>query len=916
MTLAVGKRLGPYEILAPLGAGGMGEVWRARDTRLGREVAIKVLPPHLAEDAEALRRFEREARTVAALSDPNILALHDFGSDEGPPGSPKVVYAVTELLYGVTLRERLRSGALPWRRAVDWAAQTARGLAAAHDKGIVHRDVKPENLFLVRDGRVKVLDFGLARSNAGGSADSGALALEHGKTHAHTQPGRVLGTVGYMSPEQLCGEPVDARSDVFALGCVLFEMLTGATPFQRDNVVEAMSAVLRDEPAPLVGVPDGTGQPVSPALSRLVMRCLERRPEERFQSARDLAFALEVLSGETGSRSEAALPAMERRPWRRWLWPAIAAGCLAAGLLAGWWLARAPPAMPSRLHALTYSGSDAWPAASPDGRLLAFASERDGRSRIWLRQTTTGDEVALTEGPDTLPRFSPDGASVLFVRRRAGGGSDLWRVATLGGEPRRVVNDAVAGDWSPDGSALALVRGEPGSGWSVVTVRPDGGGAETVVLTDPLKLDSPRWSPDGQRLALLRSSTIRGADAVLLVDPRSRKVEEVRVPGIVWSLAWTGDGELLYALAEGAGARLPSSQLVLRKVRNGGAERTLMWVPYTVPSLEVLGAGRVVLTTLNRRQNLRESPLAGGNAVQRWLSRGTSVDRQPVYSPDGEWVAFASTRGGNLDLWAVSTRSGAVRRLTDDPGEDWDPAFTPDGRLLWSSNRGGHFEVWSAEPDGNAPRQLSRDGFDAENPTATADGWVVYASSHPRQQGLWKMRADGSGASRLVASAEAAHPEASPDGRFVLYHARAGDAEEVRVVRLADGSPVVRAATIALGDPRARRVTDELDIALGRARWRPDGRAILYVGLDEQGRVAIFERPFAPDAAASAHSALEATPQTQPRLLVPSEDEGAVESFGVAKDGARITVSFREQATNLTLAEGVPDVAPPRRGTG
>ena len=355
---------------------------------------------------------------------------------------------------------------------------------------------------------------------------------------------------------------------------------------------------------------------------------------------------------------------------------------------------------------------------------------------------------------------------------------------------------------------------------------------------------------------------------------------------------------------------------MLRKVRNGGAERTLMWVPYTVPSLEVLGAGRVVLTTLNRRQNLRESPLAGGNAVQRWLSRGTSVDRQPVYSPDGEWVAFASTRGGNLDLWAVSTRSGAVRRLTDDPGEDWDPAFTPDGRLLWSSNRGGHFEVWSAEPDGNAPRQLSRDGFDAENPTATADGWVVYASSHPRQQGLWKMRADGSGASRLVASAEAAHPEASPDGRFVLYHARAGDAEEVRVVRLADGSPVVRAATIALGDPRARRVTDELDIALGRARWRPDGRAILYVGLDEQGRVAIFERPFAPDAAASAHGALEATPQTQPRLLVPSEDEVAVESFGVAKDGTRITVSFREQATNLTLAEGVPDVAPPRRGTG
>ncbi|HXT19549.1 MAG TPA: protein kinase, partial [Thermoanaerobaculia bacterium] len=886
MSIAAGKRLGPYEILAPLGAGGMGEVWRARDTRLGREVAIKVLPAHLAVDREALLRFEREARTVAALSDPNILALHDFASEEG------TVYAVTELLYGTTLRQRLQGGALPWRRAVDWAAQTARGLAAAHEKGIVHRDVKPENLFLVRDGRVKVLDFGLARS--GGKGDSsGSGSLEHGQTAAHTQPGRVMGTVGYMSPEQLCGEPVDARSDVFALGCVLFEMLTGTTPFRRDTVIEAIGAVLREEPAQLAGVPDGAGQPVSPALARLVLRCLERRPEERFQSARDLAFALEVLGGEgSGSRSEARLPRVKRPVRTRLLWPAVAAACLLAGLLLGWWLARAPPAMPTRLHALTYSGSDAWPAASPDGRLLAFASERDGRSRIWLQQTTTGDEVALTEGPDTLPRFSPDGASVLFVRRRSGGGSDLWRVATLGGEPRRLVSDAVAGDWSPDGGLLALVRGGAGRGWSVVTVRPDGGGAETVVLADPLRLDSPRWAPDGKKLAVLRSSTIRGPDAVLLVDPRaggrSGGREEVRIPGVVWSVAWTPRGELLYALAEGAGARLPSSQLVLR---NGGAERTLMWVPYTVPSLEVLGAGKVVLTTLNRRQNLREISLAGAGAP-KWLSRGTSVDRQPVYSPDGEWVAFASTRGGNLDLWAVSTRSGAVRRLTDDRGEDWDPAFTPDGRrLLWSSNRGGHFEVWTAEPDGNAPRQLSRDGFDAENPTATADGWVVYASSHPDQQGIWKVRFDGTGAARLVPSAAAAHPEASPDGRFVLYHARAGDAEEIHVVRLADGAHFVRAATIALGDPRARRVTDELDIALGRARWRPDGRAILYVGLDEQGRVGIFERPFAVDAASSAGGALEAPP----RLLVASLDEGAVESFGVSKDGARITVSFREQ---------------------
>jgi Tol biopolymer transport system component len=681
---------------------------------------------------------------------------------------------------------------------------------------------------------------------------------------------------------------------------VLFELLTGEAPFRRATIGDSLSAVLRDDPPALAGTNDRTGQPIPLSLARLVLRCLERRVEERFQSARDLAFALEAVAAD-GSGSRTGAGAVVATPLRESAWVRgvlIAGIALVAGLGLGWWAWRGPAPEPSRLHALTYSGSDAWPAASPDGKLIAFASERDGRSRIWLRQTGTGDEVALTAGPDSFPRFSPDGASIVFVRRRADGGSDLWRVPTLGGEPRRVASDVTSADWSPDGASLALLRGGAGAGWSLSTLAVDRNGEEQRLLEDRLQLDAPRWSPDGRHIALLRSGSIRGPDAIVLVDPATRKRENVDVSGIVWAMTWTPAGELLYALAEGAGARLPSSELLTRAV-GSTRTRTSMWVPFTVQSLEVLGAGTVVLTALNRRQNLEErGATIVTTAEPHWLSRGTSVDRQPVYSPGGEWVAFASTRGGNLDLWEVSTRSGAVRRLTDDPREDWDPAFTPDGRhLIWSSNRSGHFEVWMAEADGNAPRQLTHDGVDAENPSPSRNGWLVYVSGKPDGQGIWKMRLDGTGAARLVAGADAAHPELSPDGDFVLFHARAGENEEVRVVRLDDGKPAAPPIVVALNHPQAARVLDELNISVGRARWRPDGRAILFVGFDPSGRLSILEQPFALDAVEGA--AL---------TVVPSEGDAAVESFGLSSDGERITVSFREQASNLMIADGVPGI--------
>src|SRR5450830_208997 len=303
MSISAGSRLGPYEILAPLGSGGMGEVYRARDTKLGRDVAVKVLPADLADDPEALSRLEREARAVAQLSHPNILAIHDFGRQG------ETAYAVMELLEGETLRAHLEQGALPARKAVDLAVQMAEGLAAAHEKGIVHRDLKPENVFVTGEGRVKLLDFGLAKQTSpGGGVDSRLQTVER-----HTQPGTVMGTVGYMSPEQVRGEAVDNRSDIFSFGAVLYEMLAGRQAFGRDTAAESMTAILKEDPPEIAA----TGSGPSPALQRIVQHCLEKKPGERFQSARDIAFNLQALSGSAVTTGPSV--AVSRGALRLWL---------------------------------------------------------------------------------------------------------------------------------------------------------------------------------------------------------------------------------------------------------------------------------------------------------------------------------------------------------------------------------------------------------------------------------------------------------------------------------------------------------------------------------------------------------------------------------------------------------------------
>src|ERR1700678_2988292 len=342
MALTSGTKIGPYEIVSSLGAGGMGEVYRATDIRLGRDVAIKVLPEAMARDVKRLRRFETEARAVAALNHPNILSIHDIGTQDGVP------YLVSECLEGQSLRQELSGGALPLRRAIEYGTEIAQGLAAAHDKGIIHRDLKPENIFVTRDGRVKILDFGLAKLARPEAAPEDGATLEAVPTSA----GVVLGTVGYMSPEQVKGEPADARSDIFALGTILYEMFSGQRAFRRDTSAETMTAILKEDPPELAT----SGKPISPPLERIVRRGLEKKPQQRFQSARDLAFNLEGISGNTSTSLAQVLPASAGKQPRKWLVP-LAAGLLLliVGAAGGWLFFRGSGSTsPPSYHQLTF----------------------------------------------------------------------------------------------------------------------------------------------------------------------------------------------------------------------------------------------------------------------------------------------------------------------------------------------------------------------------------------------------------------------------------------------------------------------------------------------------------------------------------------------------------------------------------
>ncbi len=877
----IGRRLGSYEITAKLGEGGMGEVYRATDTRLDRQVAIKVLPAEFTEDKERLARFEREAKLLAQLHHPNIASI--FGLEES--GGTRAL--VMELVEGPTLAERLESGPLSLTESLSFAFQIAQALEEAHDKGIIHRDLKPQNIKASSEGKAKVLDFGLAKAMdplAGTAASAAELARSPTLmqsptlTAVHgTQLGVILGTAAYMAPEQARGGAVDKRADIWAFGVVLYEMLTGRRLFDGETVSDVLAAVLRAEVDFAVLPSDATVE-----LRNLLRRCLERNPKNRLHDIADARIVLDqILSGRIEVAPLAAPPApmAPMAPisplWRRvlpWIGGAVAGTAIAAALLPrGTPPVPGPSAAAARIRTLVSAGVSLDPAVSPDGRTLAFESTRDGVSRIWIKDLTSGSESVLVRRTSFLPEVSPDGTSVLFMAANEGGLDELYRVSLATREERLVARQVGQGTWAPDGRSVLLLRDlheSFSSGGELVAADLESG-REQVLHRDPLKrMLEPRWSPDGKRVAVALSERQVGLnDGIGLLDVASGALDELSVelagqPGSkVRGLRWISPRRLAILLLDNGETVNNAGRVALLDVERSELT-SLLPLANVGWGIGVAGPESLIVGVGSTDQNLHE---VKRDAEGRWgapvnVTEGPFRDRQPVYSPDGRWLLFTSNRSGNLDVWRRDRTTGEIQRLTDHEAEDWDPALSPDGRqLLFSSNRSGRYQIWIAESDGSSPRQVT-DFENAQNPTMSADGaWISFVRQDAGENdGIWKVHPDGSAAT-AVAVGSFLVPDTSPDGRHV---AMSGQVDR-KVARLADG------VLLKTGFGGATRF-----------RWSVEkGRTYLWglVGTETGGE--IHRVPF--DAEREEFGRLE-------RVLVAGEARNA-ETFGVARDGSAVT---------------------------
>jgi len=889
----IGQQLGPYEITARLGVGGMGEVWRATDTKLKREVAIKVLPAEFVADRERLARFEREAQLLAQLNHPNIAQIYGL---EASAGSHALVM---ELVEGPTLAERLEEGALPLDESLSFARQIAEALEEAHEKGIVHRDLKPQNIKASIEGKVKVLDFGLAKAMdptgaASGAGSASQLAASPTLTLGATVQGVILGTAAYMAPEQARGGVADRRADIWAFGVVLYEMLTGASMFASDTVSDTLAAVLRAE-IDLERLPAD----VPPAIRRLLRRCLERKPKDRLHAIADARLVIDDVLAGRADEVVVVAPAVAAQPvvssWRiRLPWlvvGAVVGAVVALGLVAARGRGAASPAAGGSLTSvrpLVSGGEPYGPAISRDGRTLAFTAVRNGENRVWIKDLASGSESVLARNPSGFPSFSPDGTSLLFASAE-GGRRSLYRIALATREERLVARDTGTGSWSPGGESVAFVRtiaedrARSGSRQELIVVEL-GSGAERSVgrfQAEGRYLDSaPRWSPDGRRLAALARSGMSGvADQIAVFDVADGRLEayEPRLEGLdvinLEGVDWASNDRLVLLVGDGPRGTTTSGRLARFDL---GTRRTtsLLPLPALAGDVAYAGKGSVVLTLGSRDTNLfvaqRETKGAWSSLAP--LTEGPYVDRQPAFSPDGSSIVFVSDRSGNYDVWRLTPATGELRRLTDHEAVDWDPAFSPDGtRLAFSSNRSGRFEIWIAEADGSAPRQVT-DFENAQNPTWTGDGdWLVFARSDaPGEEiGLWRIRSDGTEASRISEHGSVA--ETSPDGRYTFTLAEG----HYQIVRLEDGSLI-----------------PTRDLRIGRPRWSVEQGATYLWGLGVEG-----VRRFLFDPASGSVDAGE--------TVVPRPPDAELNTLGVARDGSAVAVSYATYRSQIVRVDGL-----------
>ena len=872
MTLSPGTNIGRYEIRSQLGAGGMGVVYQARDPKINRDVAIKVLPPAFSSDADRLQRFEQEVQATGKLNHPNILAVYDVETHNGAP------YVVYELLEGQTLRERLRGGAVSTRKAVDFASQIANGLSAAHGKGIVHRDLKPDNIFITNDGHVKILDFGLAKLvEPASDADHQTDVLTR---KVNTDPGAVMGTAGYMSPEQVRGRPVDHRTDIFSFGAVFYEMLSGRRAFRGDSAVETLNAILKEDPADL----SGTNPNIAPALERVVSHCLEKSPDRRFQSATDIAFALESLSDVT---SHPSLPPRDGsasgRKWSRerivWM-AACAVLLLALSALAFVHFSRSTAASPLVRLTLAMPENVNYPARvtiSPDGSRVVFvATSPSGKRVLWLRPLDAVDAKPL-EGTDdaVAPFWSPDSRFIAYFSNRK-----LLKIDASGGQPQTLCDagEDRGGTWNRDG--IILFGGLEG----VYRVSAQGG-TPTLATKAGEREEAHRWPyflPDGRHF-------------LFLADAETKEDHHVRLGSLD-----SQETEILF----NAISRLEYAAGYLIYVNQGA----LVAHAFNVSTLKFSGEPTVLATNIlevgqNHEFDFSVSEtgalayqVGSPNSQLTWFDRAgkklSTVGEARSYvgavlSPDGKTVAtsLADADGRVADVWLVDlARDNLITRLTFEPSVEADPAWSPDGKqVVFGSNRsgGGKIDLYLKPAGGASNDQLVFSSDSAKFPTSwSRDGKVIlFENWAPKSKGaIWTLSLVDNKASPLFQTTayDQSQAQISPNGRYVAYTSNESGKWDVFVQPFA-----------ATGEKW--RISSE---GAGLPLWRDDGKELYY--LTFEGKLMAVDITESPKFQASI-----------PRQLLQANIKASNGlCYGATPDGQRFLINTNVQnnsSTSMTI---------------
>jgi eukaryotic-like serine/threonine-protein kinase len=728
MALTAGTKLGPYEIQAPLGAGGMGEVYRARDAKLGREVALKVLPEALARDAERIGRFEREAKVLASLNHPNIAAIYGFEDSSG------VHALVMELVEGSTLAERIARSPIPITEALPVAKQVCEALEYAHEHGIVHRDLKPANIKITADGAVKVLDFGLAKALEVEPA-SADIANSPTITQMATQAGYILGTAAYMSPEQAKGKSVDRRTDIWAFGCVFYEMLTGQAVFAGETVTDILASLIKSEPDWTLLPPD------TPRVIRnLLERCLKKNARQRLQAIGEARIAIEeTMAGADAEISLVPASAPRLSMWRRVLpWAAaLAAGALLSGF-AVWALSlRSPHAAAMRFRAVTnFAGVQSDPALSPDGRSVAFVSNRDGHYNIYIGLISGGNLVKLTDDPNlkVRPSWSPDGTEIAYARLNDSGIWDAWKVPAFGGVVRRLILNAKYPTWSHDGRTLAYVNSATGAIW---ISEPSGQNARELASTRSpgRRSTEPRFSPDGREIVFTLAWPGPYRD-LEIVDVDSGKMRQLtHDDALVLSPAWSPDGRFIYFSSSRGG-----TVNIWKIAENGGEPEQITAGQGDDAQLDISADGKqMVFSTLHYNANIAQLDLnTTGQQNAKLLTTDPARNQGgPAYSPDGKHIAYFSyLKGAEREgVWLANVDGSNAVQLVQDDWTNVFPRFTPDSGYLvyprYSAPSGSEYRRVSIS--GGVPQTLLKDISDGL-PDVGPDGQLLFQGTRGQIQ--------------------------------------------------------------------------------------------------------------------------------------------------------------------------------------